>query len=81
MLQLLCGHEWLYSMKHLKERTHLGDIGTDGKIILNCIKIHRAGGCGLDKLWAVVNKAINVLVLEVTEILRLAEKLSAFTEN
>jgi len=68
-------------MKHLKERTHLGDISTDGKIVLNCIKIHRVGVCGLDKLWAVVNKAINVLVLEVTEILRLAEKLSAFTEN
>jgi hypothetical protein len=36
---------------NLKAGTHLGDINRDGKIILNWMKIHSAGGCGLDRVW------------------------------
>jgi hypothetical protein len=68
MFALFLGYECLYGLKHLKEGTRLGDISRGSKIILNWIKIHSRGGFGLEKLWPVLNKVINLLVLVMREI-------------
>ena len=81
MFLLFYGYECLYNQKNLMEGTRLCDISREGRVILNWIKIRRLGGCGLDKLWPVVNKIINFLVHEVREIRWLAEELSASKET
>jgi hypothetical protein len=53
--------QW-FSSKNLRERNHLEALGTDGRIVLNCM-LNRMKGCGLDSAGsehrAVVNPSEN----------------------